>query len=143
MSVFDIVILSSYHLFDYICYIVFVLCFTSQHFLYILFFDISFVVFVVYFFFFFFKQKTAYEMRISDWSSDVCSSDLIAGVSPTSASLSGSATDSGSRCVSPASASRCASTRRASATASSRSKGLDRNSCAPPRNAPAVLATSV
>src|SRR3546814_3207359 len=29
-----------------------------------------------YFFFFFFKQKTAYEMRISDWSSDVCSSDL-------------------------------------------------------------------
>src|SRR3546814_3346262 len=33
------------------------------------------LVFVV-FFFFFFKQKTAYEMRISDWSSDVCSSDL-------------------------------------------------------------------
>src|SRR3546814_6910488 len=31
----------------------------------------------VYFFFFFFKQKTAYEMRISDWSSDVCSSDLV------------------------------------------------------------------
>src|SRR3546814_6667266 len=32
--------------------------------------------------FFFFKQKTAYEMRISDWSSDVCSSDLagVAGV---------------------------------------------------------------
>src|SRR3546814_8225775 len=30
------------------------------------------------FFVFFFKQKTAYEMRISDWSSDVCSSDLIA-----------------------------------------------------------------
>src|SRR3546814_6698544 len=29
------------------------------------------------FFFFFFKQKTAYEMRISDWSSDVCSSDLL------------------------------------------------------------------
>src|SRR3546814_2241543 len=28
--------------------------------------------------FFFFKQKTAYEMRISDWSSDVCSSDLMA-----------------------------------------------------------------
>src|SRR3546814_4167065 len=34
-----------------------------------------FVVFV----FFFFKQKTAYEMRISDWSSDVCSSDLEQG----------------------------------------------------------------
>src|SRR3546814_20465101 len=30
-------------------------------------------------FFFFFKQKTAYELRISDWSSDVCSSDLIGG----------------------------------------------------------------
>src|SRR3546814_2584305 len=30
-------------------------------------------------FFFFFKQKTAYDMRISDWSSDVCSSDLVAG----------------------------------------------------------------
>src|SRR3546814_3336098 len=30
----------------------------------------------LFFCFFFFKQKTAYEMRISDWSSDVCSSDL-------------------------------------------------------------------
>src|SRR3546814_10458083 len=36
-----------------------------------------FVVFLCVFFFFF-KQKTAYEMRISDWSSDVCSSDLAA-----------------------------------------------------------------
>src|SRR3546814_14183721 len=35
-----------------------------------------FIYFSVCFFFFFFKQKTAYEMRISDWSSDVCSSDL-------------------------------------------------------------------
>src|SRR3546814_1409289 len=33
-----------------------------------------FLIFI--FCFFFFKQKTAYEMRISDWSSDVCSSDL-------------------------------------------------------------------
>src|SRR3546814_2205963 len=32
----------------------------------------------MFFLFFFFKQKTAYEMRISDWSSDVCSSDLLA-----------------------------------------------------------------
>src|SRR3546814_2426304 len=32
---------------------------------------------VVVYVFFFFKQKTAYEMRISDWSSDVCSSDLV------------------------------------------------------------------
>src|SRR3546814_4397274 len=31
-------------------------------------------------FVFFFKQKTAYEMRISDWSSDVCSSDLIQAI---------------------------------------------------------------
>src|SRR3546814_7401765 len=36
-----------------------------------------FVCFCIFYFFFFFKQKTAYEMRISDWSSDVCSSDLI------------------------------------------------------------------
>src|SRR3546814_7869673 len=32
-----------------------------------------------FFVFFFFKQKTAYELRISDWSSDVCSSDLRQG----------------------------------------------------------------
>src|SRR3546814_10875449 len=31
---------------------------------------------LIYVYFFFFKRKTAYEMRISDWSSDVCSSDL-------------------------------------------------------------------
>src|SRR3546814_9624883 len=35
--------------------------------------------FVSCIFVFFFKQKTAYEMRISDWSSDVCSSDLYSG----------------------------------------------------------------
>src|SRR3546814_17270926 len=34
---------------------------------------------MLYCLFFFFKQKTAYEMRISDWSSDVCSSDLARG----------------------------------------------------------------
>src|SRR3546814_4489264 len=38
--------------------------------------DIVLISMLVIFFFFFFKQKTAYEMRISDWSSDVCSSDL-------------------------------------------------------------------
>src|SRR3546814_8208947 len=32
------------------------------------------------YFYFFFKQKTAYELRISDWSSDVCSSDLLAAL---------------------------------------------------------------
>src|SRR3546814_3578207 len=37
---------------------------------------------VVLVIFFFFKQKTAYEMRISDWSSDVCSSDLAAMADP-------------------------------------------------------------
>src|SRR3546814_9309892 len=35
-----------------------------------------------FFLFFFFKQKTAYEMRIIDWSSDVCSSDLFEAISP-------------------------------------------------------------
>src|SRR3546814_6488791 len=34
------------------------------------------MVYFLFFCVFFFKQKTAYEMRISDWSSDVCSSDL-------------------------------------------------------------------
>src|SRR3546814_2080676 len=38
--------------------------------------DMLTLMFRCWFFFFFFKQKTAYEMRISDWSSDVCSSDL-------------------------------------------------------------------
>src|SRR3546814_8998772 len=37
---------------------------------------LCFVLFTIVIVFFFFKQKTAYEMRISDWSSDVCSSDL-------------------------------------------------------------------
>src|SRR3546814_2870036 len=42
--------------------------------------------------FFFFKQKTAYEMRISDWSSDVCSSDLRDHVKP---ALGGNRSDLG------------------------------------------------
>src|SRR3546814_7364820 len=50
----------------YSCLCVFVLCY-------------SFFFLLFIFFFFFFKQKTAYEMRISDWSSDVCSSDLARG----------------------------------------------------------------
>src|SRR3546814_2560473 len=41
-----------------------------------------------YCFFFFCKQKTAYEMRISDWSSDVCSSDLVVAV-PALAAVAG------------------------------------------------------
>src|SRR3546814_861249 len=45
--------------------------------------------------FFFFKQKTAYEMRISDWSSDVCSSDL----GPFQDRLSASTSVSGRACI--------------------------------------------
>src|SRR3546814_3935848 len=44
-------------------------------------------------FFFFFKQKTAYEMRISDWSSDVCSSDLSEWIREGEYSLSAYARD--------------------------------------------------
>src|SRR3546814_7791939 len=40
------------------------------------------------YFFFFFKQKTAYEVRISDWSSDVCSSDLLFGGTPSNLAIS-------------------------------------------------------
>src|SRR3546814_8162085 len=45
---------------------------------YIIFYCIQYMFVNCFVFFFFFKQKTAYEMRISDWSSDVCSSDLAA-----------------------------------------------------------------
>src|SRR3546814_4272567 len=45
----------------------------TDFFIYLVFFFINVLCSI---FFFFFKQKTAYEMRISDWSSDVCSSDL-------------------------------------------------------------------
>src|SRR3546814_12090975 len=44
-------------------------------------------------FFFFFKQKTAYEMRISDWSSDVCSSDLQPGRRDRVEKIAGAARD--------------------------------------------------
>src|SRR3546814_2192016 len=44
-----------------------------------LFFTCCFILVICCCVFFFFKQKTAYEMRISDWSSDVCSSDLLFG----------------------------------------------------------------
>src|SRR3546814_3945195 len=55
------------HLFNCVLYNICCLCY-----------DICFLS-IVFCMFFFFKQKTAYEMRISDWSSDVCSSDLIGG----------------------------------------------------------------
>src|SRR3546814_10089691 len=54
----------------HLCVTVFLSMFYYVHVLLLL----SKLYFLVYFFFF--KQKTAYEMRISDWSSDVCSSDL-------------------------------------------------------------------
>src|SRR3546814_2612946 len=44
--------------------------------MYIVLHSVYYFLFFIFVFFFFFKQKTAYEMRISDWSSDVCSSDL-------------------------------------------------------------------
>src|SRR3546814_10812546 len=50
-----------------------------MHVLFLLCLSLSVCVLFVIFVFFFFKQKTAYEMRISDWSSDVCSSDLGCG----------------------------------------------------------------
>ena len=43
------------------------------------FFFFFFYFFFFFFFFFFFKQKTAYEIVVRDWSSDVCSSDLRTG----------------------------------------------------------------
>src|SRR3546814_8890796 len=57
---------------------IFIFCFViclvySYSFLLFIFYRVCVFMFV---FVFFFKQKTAYEMRISDWSSDVCSSDL-------------------------------------------------------------------
>src|SRR3546814_3518113 len=56
------------------CWPVF-LCYSTLSFIYVLVLAAGCVLFFVVCFFFF-KQKTAYEMRISDWSSDVCSSDL-------------------------------------------------------------------
>src|SRR3546814_16317770 len=52
------------------------LCYFVLLFVFFLFSFLWFIFVFCVFFFFFFKQKTAYEMRISDWSSDVCSSDL-------------------------------------------------------------------
>src|SRR5213594_4897499 len=51
---------------------------------------------VVCFFFFFFKQKTAYEISVRDWSSDVCSSDLNPGSEGSFAAASNSARICGS-----------------------------------------------
>ena len=47
------------------------------------FFFFFFYFFFFFFFFFFFKQKTAYEIVVRDWSSDVCSSDLMDHTVPT------------------------------------------------------------
>src|SRR3546814_9108685 len=61
-------------LYDSLCFFRLILCLLVLP--YIFFFAFFVVFMVCVFFFFFCKQKTAYEMRISDWSSDVCSSDL-------------------------------------------------------------------
>src|SRR3546814_1106518 len=65
------------------------ICGSFRYFLFLSFCDLCFgllvpviIVYRLFLFFFFFKQKTAYEMRISDWSSDVCSSDLARRRSP-------------------------------------------------------------
>src|SRR3546814_2794706 len=49
--------------------------------------------------FFFFKQNTAYEMRISDWSSDVCSSDLPTGVNADGSTVIGGTGNGGTVAV--------------------------------------------
>src|SRR6184192_4954587 len=59
------------------------------------FFFLLFILCVLFFFFFFFfKQKTAYEMSIGDWSSDVCSSDLARWTCPNEAAATGSVSKS-------------------------------------------------
>src|SRR3546814_2314479 len=67
-----------YCLFDYLLHCL--ISFFSLLLFFIVFYDSLCYCLLLFFciFFFFFKQKTAYEMRISDWSSDVCSSDLVA-----------------------------------------------------------------
>src|SRR3546814_3393024 len=69
-----------YYVFTYVvivCYLLFIcLFFFFLYSLVCVAIVVDFVYLFVLFCFFFFKQKTAYEMRISDWSSDVCSSDL-------------------------------------------------------------------
>src|SRR3546814_4365159 len=50
--------------------------------------SVSLLLWYLLLFFFFFKQKTAYEMRISDWSSDVCAADLTADGGPRKSPIS-------------------------------------------------------
>src|SRR3546814_4875024 len=94
---YDCVYLVSVFLFFMcLCYVFF--CSTCVFFVYLLlmFFIISFVIFsdchlvilLLLFAFFFFKHRTAYDWRISDWSSDVCSSDLPPGVPPRNSAVS-------------------------------------------------------
>src|SRR3546814_4931596 len=64
-----------YLFFSYTLYLFYIVIFFLFCFI-IIFVILIYCLFFLLLFFFFFKQKTAYEMRISDWSSDVCSSDL-------------------------------------------------------------------
>src|SRR3546814_5134938 len=76
MFVFFLVIVLSSCIPFYL-YFIYVKFFAFLYYFYVITFCISLSsFFCCLFLFFFFKQKTAYEMRISDWSSDVCSSDL-------------------------------------------------------------------
>src|SRR3546814_8389011 len=69
--------------------------------------------FFCFYFFFFFKQKTAYEMRISDWRSDVCSSDLPLLPRPLRRSYARSHWTGGDRSHAPASLDRAGHSRAA------------------------------
>src|SRR3546814_16434196 len=81
--------------------------------------------------FFFFKQKTAYEMRISDWSSDVCSSDL-----DENHPLSGKAAWTGARTEDPRERRR---QRRQAAASNPVAGGRERERAAPLRSAAAAM----
>src|SRR3546814_6773455 len=59
------------------CVVIVGCCYSVFYVLLLFLFSVCYILLLSFGFFFFFKQKTAYEMRISDWSSDVCSSDLV------------------------------------------------------------------
>src|SRR3546814_19011657 len=92
--------------------------------------------------FFFFKQKTAYEMRISDWSSDVCSSDLS---KHEAASATAASSPTRNICCRSGRSASISATRAISAGATINKRArLKRNGCA--RNGPlyaSLIATSI
>src|SRR3546814_1932791 len=92
-------------------------------------------------FFFFFKQKTAYEMRISDWSSDVCSSDLVGGCGAFGHGERGSGQDAGDGQREDSGLHRDASPSRAPTHAKTRVEA--RTTCAGPRGSCAAARVHV